>query len=63
MSSFLDAEYCGAVSFLKIWERIPAGEIAPLAYCRDAVVERILNLRKKQLLDDLERDLLMESVS
>ena len=63
MSSFLEAEYGGAVSFLKIWERIPAGEIAPLAYCRDAVVERILNLRKKQLLDDLERDLLMESVS
>ncbi len=63
VAPFVEASHDGMVSLLRIWERIPAGEIAPLDYCRDAVRERILNLRKKELLDNLERDLLMESFS
>lgn len=61
--SLVESSHDGTVALLRIWERIPAGEVAPLDYCRETVRERILNLRKKELLKNLERDLLIEAVS
>lgn len=61
-SSFLEAESDGTTVFLRVWDRIPSGEVMPLEYCSSTVRERILNRRKKDLLDNLERDLLRESV-
>lgn len=59
---FLESENEGMTVFLRIWDRVSSGEVMPLDYCRSTVKERILNRRKKDLLDNLEQDLLRESV-
>lgn len=61
-NSFLEAENDGMTVFLRIWGRVESGEVMPLDYCSSTVKERILNRRKKDLLDNLEQDLLRESV-
>lgn len=61
-NSFLEAEDEGMTVFLRIWGRVRSGEVMPLDYCSSTVKERILNRRKKDLLDNLEQDLLRESV-
>lgn len=60
-SDMIEYSNDGMTVILRIWDRIPKGEIAPLDFCENAVRERILNVRKKELLDNLERDLLMGS--
>ena len=48
----------GKMNVAYIADFIPAGEIAPLEYCRPRIRNIIISVRKQKLISDLEQDLL-----
>lgn len=49
--------------FLKVYERVPAGEITPYEYNINVIRESILSKRKQELVTSLERNLLEEALN
>lgn len=51
----------GKMNVAYIADFIPAGEIAPLEYCRPRIRNIIISVRKQKLISDLEQDLLADA--
>lgn len=51
----------GKMNVAYIADFIPAGEIAPLEYCRPRIRNIIISVRKQKLISDLEQDLLTDA--
>ena len=48
--------------FIFLTEKVPAGKLAPLDYCRQSIRDAILVARKQEILAKLEQDLLQEGI-
>ena len=48
--------------FIFLVDKVPAGRLAPLDYCRQSIRDAILVARKQEILTKLEQDLLQEGI-
>jgi hypothetical protein len=58
--AWLALEDQNRVSLIRMRESMPAGALAPLAYCRNDISKRLLNKRKRDLIKATYRDLYIE---
>lgn len=60
--TFLESyDLTGKLNVAYVSDKIEAGAIPPVEYCADMITDRLLSLRKHQLLTELEQDLLEDA--